>query len=225
MDAIVDALVIDRFNRLAANATGRFLTIAEWQSATRRVVGHETGHRQFNRRVGRNDIGRIAFERALKVPPTARTSTLFVYLHGKETDMPIFGAPHGYGAPQLDPPQNVDQVWDIVTSLRRGVEIFMVEKAASALTDLGAVFPRPGTVLNRRQKNLFLRAAVRRYNGGREFVFDATANDWFIRPSVGADRRNYPNEVLNTGTLVPYGDLGPPTSLPRLTFLPAHFFL
>ena len=225
MDAIVDALVSDRFNQLTPNATARFLTMAEWQSATRRVVGHETGHRHFNRRVGRNDIGRIAFVRSLRVPPTAPTNTLFVYLHGKETDMPIFGAPHGYGAPQLDPPQNVEQVWDVVASLRRGVEIFMEDKAALALTDLGAAFPRPGTALDQRQKNLFLRAAVRRYNGGREFVFDATANDWFIRPSVSADRRNYPNEVLNTGTLVPYGDLGPPANLPRLTFLPVHFFL
>jgi hypothetical protein len=222
---MVDALVTDQFNRLPANSAGTFLTVDEWQRVTRLVVGHETLHRQFNRRVGANDVGRIQFRRSIKVPPTAPTATLFLYLHGKETDMPIFGAPHGYGAPQLDPPQNVEQVWDLLASLRRGVEILMVSKAGNALADLGAAFPQPGTALNQRQKNIFCRAAVRRYNGGREFVFDATANDWFIRPTVGVDRRPYPNQVLVGAGAVPYNDLEPPLSLPRLNYLPAHFFL
>lgn len=189
---------------------------AQSRQPARRVVGHESGHRQFS--TGGTTVGRIRFPRSIN-------GTAFTYVHGKELNTPIFGAPHGYGAPQLDPPggtalQRGDRIWDFVRSLGRSVEIFMVDKAGAAVTDLGGNFPAAGAALNRRQKNIFLRAAVRRYNGGREFVFSTAVGDYLIQPNVGASRRNYPNEVLNTG--VGYAAAG---AQPAIPFTTADFFL
>jgi hypothetical protein len=122
--------------------------------------------------------------------------------------MPIFGPPAGYGLGQLDNPAvNDDQVWSFVENMREAIRRLMVDKANAAYNALSGDFSNPQT---RRDRAVYQREIVRRYNGGTEFRRNAGDTDWEIRPSLAQwtnagtpnqapnPNLNYPNQVLGT---------------------------
>lgn len=195
LNLLVDAITEREFN---ANRASKpyldFLPLAVWQLALRGITIHETDGRQFAT-PGRQATGVIAF---------GGTTT---FAHGKERDMPIFGHPHGFGVGQLDPPSNIEQLWNLEEAVLGCVQRLLLEKAADARSGLGHEFL--GTApLSTRSKNVFLRESVRRFNGGREFVRNAADDDWEVSPSIKADPTIfYCDEVLNGGETLRYQDL------------------
>jgi hypothetical protein len=144
------------------------------------------------------------------------------FFYGLERGMPTFGPPHGYGIAQLDNWRNApagpvfganpDQVWDFVQNIEQALTLLFDDKASGAYTMLSAHLP---AALDQRFRAVLQRETVRRYNGGREFVFNA--GQWRIdqAASIPAVNVPYPNQVL--GTHVDYGAPHP------ITFTPADF--
>jgi hypothetical protein len=194
LDALVDLLVTEVFtNNLAANLHLSFVGLADWKKAARRVVTHETAGKQFATRPPAPNVG------AISIPLVTPNRT---YAHGKERDMPLFGAPHGYGVGQLDPPDNADQLWSLEAAALECVRRLLIDKGSRAVTVLGREFnTTSAATLTRRSRNVFLRETVRQYNGGTEFRFDASTSDWVVKPSVGNPRIFYPDAVLGTTML------------------------
>lgn len=198
LTALVDAVTESEFN---ANRAARpyldFIPLEFWKVAMRGIVTHETNGRQFATRGGLA-TGVIAFASG------GRTQA-----HGKERDMPIFGPPHGYGLGQLDPPDNIDQVWDLEQAVLECVRRLLLEKASDAQRSLANEFAASATApLSTRSKNVFLRESVRRFNGGSEFVRNAANTDWEVFPSIRNDPTIfYCDEVLNGGQTLAYQDL------------------
>lgn len=202
---VVDVLVEEFFRRNGPRrAWIRILPLGVWQDTMQRIIGHESGHRQYSnaRDSGRYSVG--------------------TKCHGKQRDMPKFGYPHGYGIAQLDPPgttpdQAASRVWDTVENLRRAIDLLMNDKGGVAyrtlrLNNAGA------TLVDRRMRATFHRQVVRAYNGGTEFTFDTTLNQWVIAPATPVDRREYPNDVLSTA--VDYSLL---ETQPHIEFVEAAF--
>lgn len=190
VEAMVTVLVEDVYRRNVATSNWlEFISLANWQETGRRVVGHESGHRQYETR---SRVER--FQR----PPN-------VFWHGHELGMPLFGFPHGYGMGQLDPPGNADRVWDVEANARRSVEMLLLTMAPAAMNHLRLAGSR-GFLPQQRMRAIFQRDTVRRYNSGpgrREFIWDARTNDWLIQPTPRVNPTIfYPDEVL--GTRIPY---------------------
>jgi len=210
---------------IAASAWIRFLSLAIWQATARRIVGHETASRQFADPAVNTQVGRFTF-------PMERGGVAVVVCHGKERDMPTFGAPHGYGLGQLDPPGNIDRLWDLEANVIESVRRLVIESGRRAQADLN--LGNNPAALSRKEIAVFHRAAVRRYNGGSEFVRNAANTDWVIRPSRGSRREPniyYPDEVL--GTRLPYESMlaaprlrpaMPPPVVTEIDFPEAQFF-
>jgi hypothetical protein len=195
LKALADALVERHYNANATIDRISALSLACWKSTIRALVFHEAGN-QFDER------------------PSARRRYKADYF-GHERDMPIFGAPHGYGFGQLDTPRATHaQVWSFLENLKSCVKRVMEDKGKDAWNALHAHF---GSPLSSADRAVFRREIVRRYNGGSEFKWDAVANKFVISPSVaqwedstdhskGPSRRlPYPNNVLGTGIVYSTG--------------------
>jgi hypothetical protein len=218
--ADVNALVdLQTQTTIAANATLThlaFLSVGEWQAVMRAIVTHETGGRQYQIRSG---------PQAIVLGPAGAQRT---YSYAREQDMPIFGGPHGYGIGQLDPPSNAQEIWNFQAAVQACVNRMLIAKAGGAQSALNLSGLTRATI-SVRQRNMFVREAVRRYNGGTEFRFDATAGDFVIKPRAPQARFTYPNQVL--GSSVAYQDLLPnpttraPAIASQLTYTSADFTL
>ncbi|MDQ2643912.1 MAG: hypothetical protein M3020_08870 [Myxococcota bacterium] len=215
---MVDVITEETFRRnVATSAFLNLLPLAIWKETARRIARHETGSRQYATPGG-------AFSGVITI---ALGGTSFA--HGKELDMPVFGAPHGYGIGQLDPPGNMDRCWDVEQNAREAVRRLMIAAGAAA----NGRFNFASATATTRERNIFHRDTVRRYNGGREFAPNATNTDFVIRPSVMTNPF-YPDDVL--GTRVPYEQLlkapnpreaGVNRAAPlatELAYTAAHFF-
>jgi len=173
--------VTDFFNRNATLPHVALLALAVWQDTLRRIILHESAGRlaQFETR----GAGRRAFGGQL---------------FGHENDMPMFGAPAGYGLGQLDNPAvNDDEAWSFFENVRKAVRIAMQDKALPAFN---SVQPHLSTPPTRRQLAVFRRDVVRRYNGGTEFRFQGGDFEIFPR-QTNAARLGYPNTVLGTAVV------------------------
>jgi len=179
---------------IAASPWLSFVSLAVWQATARLIVGHETASHQFAAPGGFAQVGRIT------IPLRG-----VIFCHGKERDMPTFGAPHGYGVGQLDPPGNIDRLWDLEANVIESIRRLLIDSGRRAQGDLG--LGNNAAALTQKERAVFHRAAVRRYNGGTEFVRNAANTDWMIRPSVRNEPNiYYPDAVLRTPQ-VRYQDL------------------
>jgi hypothetical protein len=198
-NAVINALVEEYYNANSTQARVTLLTLACWRETVRRILAHESGHQFEHRGAGRRRFGGRYY--------------------GHEQDMPFFGAPHGYGYGQHDnPPVTGDGAWSFYENLKESVRRIMQDKASSAYTHISGHLPSP---LNQRIRAVYQREIVRRYNGGREFVW--SGGTWRINPSLsqwadssdhskGANPRlRYPNRVLGT-TVVYYTGSGASTT-------------
>jgi len=181
IDALCDVAVNDFFTRNATVASVTLLPLLVWQQMVRAIVAHESINRfaQFeNRGAGRRTFGAQVF--------------------GHENDMPLFGAPAGYGTAQLDnPPVTDDQAWSFFENVKRATLLVMSIKAIPAFA---LVSPHLSTPPTRRQRAVYRRAIVRAYNGGSEFRFQG--GDFEIFPtSTSAPRLTYTNLVLGTAVV------------------------
>lgn len=207
--ALVDALVDEFVSAHATDAWVAMLTLAVWQETTWRVLDHESidGSHFENRGTGRRRFDGQYF--------------------GHEQDMPMFGAPAGYGWGQLDNPAvSDDAAWSFAENARAAIALLIGEKAHSAHTFLSAHLSSPPT---RRDRAVLQRETVRRYNGGREFEWNGS--DWVISPSLaqrGSDgnpnpRLPYPNTVLGTSVSYWTGTGATATFSWPITFTTADF--
>jgi hypothetical protein len=189
-----------------------FIPLALWQSTARRVLAHASSAHHFAVPTGPFAVGRFAFAFTTG-PATARV--FHRVAHGKEHDMPIFGALHGYGIGQIDTPGNADHVGNLVENLKEAARRFMIAGGQGTMNRLGHEFTNPGAVLSQRSRGaVFHRQVVRAYNSGpgsTECIFDG--GDWLIRPSIMSEPNiYYPDNVLSPGLVtpqVPYQDLLP----------------
>ncbi len=217
VEALINALVEERYNLDAAQPRIALLSLQCWQTTARLILAHEApGDRQFEDR----GAGRRRF---------SQSGNMLFY--GHETNMPFFGAPHGYGLGQLDdPPASNNAVWSFVENVRESIRRIMVNKASDAYALISTHLP---ATPNQRIRAIYQREIVRRYNGGREFRWNVS--DWEIYPSLaqwanshdhsqGANPRlDYPNRVLGTG-VVYFTGAGAATTFPwPITFTAADF--
>ncbi len=186
----------------AANATEpriQLLTLECWQSTILAIFRHESGGRGF-----------AQFERRGTLRSSWSPSPGVSRTYGLEDEMPLFGPPHGYGIGQLDlifgRGPNDDEVWSFVENIRSGVRLAMEEKAIAAYEVVRHHLPTP---IDRRTRAVYQREIVRRYNGGREFVYNG---GWEISPNMQwADSGDhskgphpnlrYPDHVLHKGVV------------------------
>lgn len=208
---------------IAASPWIGFVSLDVWKATARSIIGHETDSHQFAD--GGLQVGRIRI-------PLNRGGTV-LFCHGKERDMPTFGAPHGYGVGQLDPPGNIDRLWDLEANVIESVRRLLIASGSRAVNDLN--LGNNAAALTRKERAVFHRATVRRYNGGREFIRNAANTDWVIRPSIRFEPNiYYPNDVLGTGIAyhhliaAPNREEPAPANRPplatQLDFPPAEFF-
>lgn len=186
---VIDAAVEDYYNQHLAQARVSALSLATWQETIRRILAHEA-NKQFEDRgtMRRRFAGQW---------------------YGHEQDMPIFGAPHGYGYGQHDNPAvNSNGAWSFFENIKESVRRVMEDKATGAYNAINAHMPAPVTA---RWRAVYRREVVRRYNGGTEFHWNGA--DWEIQPTVARWANNanhaegpnqrllYPNQVLGTGVV------------------------
>lgn len=189
--ALIEALVEEYHAAHSGEARIQVLPLSSWQVTVLAIVTHESKKKlqQFDE------------------DPSGRWSFSGLY-HGREREMPLFGAPHGYGLGQLDqPPVTDDQAWSFVENIRAAVLLIMGDgrdgKAGAAHAHVSPHLNNPPT---RRDRAVYQREIVRRYNGFREFVWNAAAGDWEVHPNVTPttiagkvnSRFTYPNDVLGT---------------------------
>jgi hypothetical protein len=201
---MVDAITEEYYrNNIASSVWLAYLSLDNWKATARLVVGHETDYRQF------------------ATPPNVGVRRYQRQYHGYERDMAIFGPPSGYGLGQLDPPGNADRVWDVEANARECINRLLLLKGGGAFSHLsfGAA-----PLSTQRRRAIFQRETVRRYNGGREFVFDTASNDWMIRPSV-VSNLDYVNNVFSGAGAVTAVVYPPPTdTTTRVQFVAANYF-
>ncbi len=173
---MVDTVVEEYFTAHATNDEVAMLSLAQWQVTVRNIVRVESiGNHQFDhRQAGRYGYGGRRY--------------------GSERDMPIFGAPAGYGLGQLDsPPVTDDQAWSFIDNLRGSVRLIMRSKARAAHRFMAANLPNAPAAIDRAA---FRREVVRRYNGNTEVRF--RNGTWELFPTTQTARLGYPNAVLGT---------------------------
>lgn len=210
VEALINAVVEAFFNANAAVPRIALLPLDVWQTTARLIILHESGK-----------VGFKHFDTAAQRVRFTRSSTL-VLGYGLEGGMPIFGAPHGYGFGQLDfvfgRGPNPDEVWSFLENVRTAVRVIMDEKARAAFQRFtqGAGAAAFAALPLRRRRAMYRREIVRRYNGGREFTFEAFGGQqqWVI--NARSSQIQYANEVL--GTAINYGNL--PTAFPDTQFGP-----
>jgi hypothetical protein len=192
VDALIDALVEDFYERRRADPWIGCLGRGTRQVTARLAVGHESARCQF-----------------IDNDKTAGRFTHGVQVFGKERHMPTFGGPHGYGLGQIDhPPTDPEIVWHFVKNLKESIRILMEVKGSQALRVLRRSRRDDAWApTDQREKAVFRREVVRGYNAGREFVWDDAQHDWFIVPS-GTNNIEYPSIVLETRTQVIYRGIG-----------------
>ncbi|MFJ8579362.1 hypothetical protein [Micromonospora sp. NPDC093277] len=207
IEATIRAVVDDTYTTNQALPYVAILSQACWRDTIVRIFSHESGltggYVQFETRRS----GRYSYERHG-----------VTHYFGLEKDMPLFGPPHGYGIGQLDElggrGATPDEVWSWVENIRAGVQLLMITKASAVHTWMTARhLPTP---VDQRSRAIFQRECVRRYNGGKEFIWEPTLRDYLIQPSyqynIPLDPTNpnsgpasgpdvkllYPNQVLGT---------------------------
>lgn len=210
-NAVINALVEDYYNSHNSLSRISLLSLACWQETVRRILAHEAG-RQFERRgTSRRRFGGRRY--------------------GHEQDMPLFGAPHGYGYGQHDnPPVSDDGAWSFFENIKESVRRIMEDKAGSAYRHISSHIPSP---INQRIRAVYQRETVRRYNGGREFNW--ISSDWKISPSLRQWRDSsdhskgpnprlpYPNNTLGT-SIVYYTGSGASTTFSwPIAFTASHY--
>lgn len=211
----IEEVVNEQYLALAAGHVAQQINVAGWKLAYRGTINWESGAKQFN----------------------SSTFTDFrhwvcnmVWSYGQELGMPLHGHPHGFTMAQCDPHPSDDAMWSYVDAIRAGVKV-MFDKAVQARQDLvgraneanqayqakvtaGTVTPQdqnPQAVLDLtilKHREALLREAVKRYNGGKEFVWGhphgyvapplpalPTPMSWVIQPTI---KNTYPNQVLQT---------------------------
>ncbi|MGC4861768.1 hypothetical protein [Micromonospora sp. DT68] len=197
IEAVIEDIVQEYYNNNQNLARVNILTLACWQRTALLIFQHESGVRG-----GYNQF---------RTDPPRRPEYTFQgssWRYGQETDMPLFGPPHGYGIGQLDnwgnPPTgvNADQAWNWVENIRKAVDLIFGTYGAAAYNLVDDHLPNP---IDQRTRAVFQRETIRRYNGGREFRWDN--NTWEIMPSLQyattgqvasgpSPRLLYPNQVL-----------------------------
>ncbi len=183
----------------------KLLDYSCWEDMLIRIFEHESGARQYDnhsryygpdhRRHGTNPSG-----------PSVEM------WFGREKFTPMFGFPQGYGAGQLDPPRNRADMWDTVSNIQGTVERIMVTKGNEAGANMSNYLNTSnGTITiadHHRARATFHRDVIRRYNGGREFQWEASASEYRIRPNPSS-RPQYVNKALGRQAphplAVPYG--------------------
>jgi hypothetical protein len=187
----VNELVREFYDTHSGQPHVAMLPLLVWQNTIRLVTQHESGFTHFETR----DSGRFADESGL-------------HRYGHENGMPKFGFPHGYGYGQLDGPlghpANDDEVWSYVANIRTAILELVREKATAAFNMMQ---PHLQAVRTRRERAVFQRETVRRYNGGREFSW--SGGDWVINPSL-AKTHQVPNPSPPPATI--------PEANPRLRY-------
>jgi len=186
---LADALVEEYYNAHNTEAKVTLLSLACWQDMVRRILLHEAGKH---------------FDTRAKMYQLQEVSTDY---YGLETNMPIFGPPHGYGYGQHDNPKVTDDAcWSYLENIRGSIKLLMKDKAQAAHDVISAHIPTPE---DQRIRAVYQRQIVRSYNGGTEFVW--SGGQWKIQPSLARQIQNsagnwipnprlrYPNQVLGTG--------------------------
>jgi hypothetical protein len=131
--------------------------------------------------------------------------------HGWERDMPLFGAPHGYGVQQRDPHPNSDLMWSVLGGIQCGAQELVLDKAIAAFAYLSRRKQLvPG---DRADAAALVREAVREYNGGNEF-HSWNGQHWTIQ-AAGSE---YCNSVLDG--LAAHVVYGPAPTV----FLPTNYY-
>lgn len=187
-DGLVQALVDEYYDAHRTVNSVAMLSQACWRTTAQRIFQHEAGLNQFDSRATHRSVN--------------DANNCY---YGNEHDMPIFGWPHGYGMGQIDNfvdngatrGANTGEVWSFVENLRTAVRIIMEVKAQAAYAYLTGLHALNSGV--QRDRAVYQREIVRRYNGGREFRWNGS--DWEISPSQflqGTARLAYPNQVLGT---------------------------
>lgn len=207
---LVEALVDEYVRAHATDPWVAVLPLAAWQITVWRVLQHESvGGRHFDDRgTGRVGVGGQFF--------------------GDERDMPMFGAPAGYGWGQLDnPPVSDDAAWSFTDNVRSAIHRLLHDKGQAAYNAMHAHFPTP---IDQRAQAVFRRETVRRYNGSTELRWNGS--DWEISPGLSqrtnpsdvSSRPNshldYPNQVLGT-TVVYFTGTGAAATFPWPIAFPA----
>ena len=168
------------------------------------------------------------------IPPPPR-------VYGKVKHMPVFGAPHGYGFAQKDPPNDAFLpegcpgdilVWNFLVNLRCGILVY-IDNVRASLEYFragagGAAAAAFNNLLLRDQQAMVQRHAVRLYNGGREFRFYPAQGVWRIGHwrSFNNNALEYPNAVLRISgsTDVNYPILQPGVNPPPpVVFQPQNY--
>ncbi|MFL5350205.1 MAG: hypothetical protein ACJ8AT_35975 [Hyalangium sp.] len=211
----IELVVGESYEKLPANHVAKNIDVSGWKLAYRRIVTHESGAKQFNS---------SAFE------DFRHWEGNMVWSYGQEKGMPLHGHPHGYTMAQVDPHPDHDAMWSYLEAIRAGSKV-LFDKANQARIDLnkranqanaayqakvanGTVTPQdqdPAASLNltiRKHREALLRGAVKRYNGGEEFIWGHPHGyvppeppeapppmSWVISPTT---KNNYPNMALNT---------------------------
>ncbi|WP_224372647.1 hypothetical protein [Hyalangium versicolor] len=224
MGQMIETVVGETYEKLAATHVARNIDVSGWKLAYRRTVAHESRARQFN---GSTWADFRHWEGNM------------VWSYGQERGMPLHGHPHGYTMAQCDPHPSDDAMWSYIDAIRAGIKV-MFDKALVAKSDLekkanqanaayqakvaaGTVTPQdqdPAASLDltiAKHREALLRAAVKRYNGGTEFVWGhphgyvapappatPAPMSWVISPST---KNDYPNMAL--GTNVNYSQTEP----------------
>jgi len=180
---LVYLLVAEHYTLNDTKSHITLLSLEVWQLTCLKVVVHESvGGRQFETRPmrggrgGRNQI----------------FSGLRGQHYGLETDMPIFGAPHGYGYGQHDKPKvSDDGAWSFLENIKETIRRLMEDKAEPAYNMIRHHLHANPTL---KDQAVYRREVVRRYNGYTEFRWDGS--DWVI--DTTSPRPQYPNNVLGT---------------------------
>ncbi len=198
-DALVNAVVEQFYNAHNGLPQITILSLACWQQTMRLVTVRESGRRQFL--------------------PFATGSGRYVFgnqCHGWEAGMPFFGAPHGYGYGQQDPTASYEDIWSVIGNIQASVVELMQDKANPAWAHFAPHALNPAV---QRDRAIFQRDVVRRYNGGLEFVWHAGA--WMIDPSV-RKAIAYCNNVFRPAgtTAVVYGAAGAPVAFNAANYGP-----
>lgn len=203
--ALIDALVQKYFNAHSGDDQVAPLSLLCWQITARKIFDHENrGPRQYYRQFEERKAQREKFDRNV---PNAVPPIHSHFYFGLESGMPLFGAPHGYGFGQLDDPQADDrQVWSVVENVREAVRRIFEKYARNAWDHLTTAVGHKhftdlanGTAQDQwRQRAIYQRELVRRYNGGIEFRYENMANQhqWVVHTT--SNLTTYTDDVLGT---------------------------
>lgn len=186
----MNAVTLRYYNEHADLTAMRSLRSGVWQQVIRFICTHESRGRQFDDR--QSDARFLA--------------SAYHLSFGHEKGMPFFGGPRGYGIGQKDPAPPPNAMFNYVEAIAVACNELMRQKVNDANRYLRGLKPTFNLETSLGDRAALLREATRRYNGNREFEFHD--GELKIRPNGSRDRREYPNQALQTA--VPYHLLDPP---------------